>query len=339
MKIKLGNIAYAVVQMVGNKTNGEGVAFSSEKINLCDIKNILFELFDKSLKYDDLKRLDFVGGVQLNPVYNFVSSIFEDENSFIQEANNLATYLYQQSLHPSIKNGEFYVMKINDCIVDGDKVDAVGLFKSELHDTVLKVVNNSNGIQIIPENGMSLKKLDKGCVVFNKNRNDGYVVAVLDSNTHDANYWTDAFLHAVSYKDSYHDTMNYIDFCKGFMASETMETVCKADKAIMMNKTIETLKSSEELDFSSFVNQAFGEKMKGQIDAFKEDYELSQTKLPDTILPSKAAVKKQATTKITTIKLDKNFDIKVKGVKALLEQGYDENRGMKYYKLYYEEEK
>ena len=47
----------------------------------------------------------------------------------------------------------------------------------------------------------------------------------------------------------------------------------------------------------------------------------------------------QATTKITTIKLDKNFDIKVKGVKALLEQGYDENRGMKYYKLYYEEEK
>ena len=170
MKIKLGNIAYAVVQMVGNKTNGEGVAFSSEKINLCDIKNILFELFDKSLKYDDLKRLDFVGGVQLNPVYNFVSSIFEDENSFIQEANNLATYLYQQSLHPSIKNGEFYVMKINDCIVDGDKVDAVGLFKSELHDTVLKVINNSNGIQIIPENGMSLKKLDKGCVVFNKRR-------------------------------------------------------------------------------------------------------------------------------------------------------------------------
>ena len=58
-----------------------------------------------------------------------------------------------------------------------------------------------------------------------------------------------------------------------------------------------------------------------------------------TILPSKAAVKKQATTKITTIKLDKNFDIKVKGVKDLLEQGYDENRGMKYYKLYYEEEK
>lgn len=325
--------------MVGNKTNGEGVAFSSQKIELSEIKDILFDLLDKSLKYDDLKHLDFVGGVQLNPVYNFVSSIFADENSFIQEANNLATYLYQQSLHPSIRNGEFYVMKINDCIVNGDKVDAVGLFKSELHDTVLKVVNNNNGIQIVPENGMSLKKLDKGCVVFNKNRNDGYVVAVLDSNTHDANYWTEAFLHAVSYKDSYHDTMNYIDFCKGFMASNTMETVCKADKAIIMNKVLESLKSSKELDFSSFVYQAFGEKMKVQIDAFKENYELFQTKLPDTILPSQAAVKKQTITKITTIKLDKNFDIKVKGVKDLLEQGYDEIRGMNYYKLYYKQEK
>lgn len=89
MKIKLGNIVYAVVQMVGNKTNGEGVAFSSEKIDLSEIKDILFELFDKSLKYDDLKRLDFVGGVQLNPVYNFVSSIFEDENSFIPQIRNL----------------------------------------------------------------------------------------------------------------------------------------------------------------------------------------------------------------------------------------------------------
>ena len=34
MKIKLGNITYAVVQMVGNKSKGDGVAFSSEKVDL-----------------------------------------------------------------------------------------------------------------------------------------------------------------------------------------------------------------------------------------------------------------------------------------------------------------
>lgn len=339
MKIKLGNITYAVVQMVGNKSKGDGVAFSSEKVDLSRIKDFLFDLFDKSLKYDDLKRLDFVGSVKLNPVYNFVSSIFDDETSFIQEANNLATYLYQQSLHPSIKNGEFYVMKIQGCIVDGDMVDAVGLFKSELHDTVLKVVNNSNGIQIVPEKGMSLKKLDKGCVVFNKNRDNGYIVAVLDSNSLDANYWTDAFLHAVSCKDSYHDTMNYINICKEFLVSDTMDVVCKADKAIMMNKAMNSLKYSKELDFLPFVNNVFGKKVEEQVVKFKEEYELSQPKLSDTILPSETALKKNSTTNLTTIKLDKNFDIKVKSVCELLEQGYDAKRGMKYYKLYYEVER
>ena len=135
-----------------------------------------------------------------------------------------------------------------------------------------------------------------------------------------------------------YDTMNYISFCKDFIASENMDMVCKADKAIMMNKAIELLKSSSNLDFSSFVNLAFGEKIKEQVAAFKEGYELSQAKLTDTIFPSMAALKKKSTTKITTIKLDKNFVIKVRGVKELLEQGYDEKRGMKYYKIYFEEE-
>ena len=84
MNVILGDILYAVVQMVGNKSKGEGLAFSSEKIDLKETKEFLFNLFDKSMKYDELKRLDFVGGVQLNPVYKFVSSIFDDESCFVE---------------------------------------------------------------------------------------------------------------------------------------------------------------------------------------------------------------------------------------------------------------
>lgn len=340
MKIKLGNISCAVVQMVGNKSNGDGVSFSSEKIDLSETKDILFALLDKSLKFDDMKHLDFVGGVQLNPVYNFISSIFDDDTSFVKEANNLATYLYQQSLHPSIKNGEFYVMKIEDCTIDGEIVEAIGLFKSEIHDAVLKAIEGVNGIQLILEKGMSLKKLDKGCVIFNKNRKDGFVVAVLDNNNHDANYWTDAFLHAVPCKDSYHDTMNYIDFCKELVTSDTMEDICKADKAIMLNKAMDVLQKSNDLDFESFIDKSFGSELKAQIVSFREEYEDEhQMKLANNILASSIALKKKAVSKFTTIKLDKNFDIKVKGNRDLLEQGYDEKRAMNYYKLYYSEER
>ena len=36
---------------------------------------------------------------------------------------------------------------------------------------------------------------------------------------------------------------------------------------------------------------------------------------------------------------DGNFDIKIHGGEQFIEQGYDEERGMKYYKLYYREER
>lgn len=340
MKIKLGDIAYAVVQMVGNKSNGEGVSFSSEKIEASETMDMLLDLLEKSLKYDDIKHLDFIGGVQLNPVYNFVSSIFDDEASFIKEANNLASYLYQQSLHPSISNGEFYVMKINNCFIDGELVEAIGLFKSELHDVVLKAVNGSNGIHIVPEKGMSLKKLDKGCVIFNKDREEGYVVAVLDANSHDANYWTDAFLHALPCKDSYHNTMNYINFCKELVASDVMAHECKAEKAILLNKAMDVLQASDDLDFESFVGKSFGSEQKEQIVSFRDDYEEKHhVRLENSVSVSSAALKRKALSKFTIIKLDKNFDIKVKGDSTLLEHGYDETRGMNYYKLFYEQEK
>ena len=42
---------------------------------------------------------------------------------------------------------------------------------------------------------------------------------------------------------------------------------------------------------------------------------------------------------MTTIKLDNNFDIKIHGGEQLIEQGYDKEKGMKFYKLYFHEEK
>ncbi len=340
MDIKLGNILYAVVQIVGNKTNGDGVSFSSEKIDLSGVKEFIFQLLDKSFKYEEMKHFDFVGGVQLNPVYNFVTSIFENEKSFVKEAHKLATYLYQQSLHPSIKNGEFYVVKITDCIVDDKKVDAVGLFKSEIHETILKTISGDNGMQIVPEKGMSLKKLNKGCIIFNMERENGYLLSVLDTNSHDAKYWTDAFLHAVPCNDGYHETMNYINFCKEFVSSDAMENTPKAERAILINKAVDFLGNADNLDFTTFIHKLFGSEMNDNIVAFKEHYEqIHNVELKENIQPSKDALKKNIAPALTTIKLDNNFEIKIKGCCHLLGHGYDKERGLKYYKMYYNKEK
>lgn len=41
---------------------------------------------------------------------------------------------------------------------------------------------------------------------------------------------------------------------------------------------------------------------------------------------------------MTTFKLDENFDVNIHGGEQFIERGYDEERGMKYYKLFFNEE-
>ncbi len=47
-------------------------------------------------------------------------------------------------------------------------------------DTFLKIVMNQNTYQLVGESGINIKKLDKACIVFNVNRDNGYKVCILD---------------------------------------------------------------------------------------------------------------------------------------------------------------
>lgn len=54
---------------------------------------------------------------------------------------------------------------------------------------------------------------------------------------------------------------------------------------------------------------------------------------------SSQAVRKKNVGAMTTIRLDKNFVIHIHGGEQLIEQGYDKDKGMRYYTLYFTEEK
>lgn len=61
--------------------------------------------------------------------------------------------------------------------------------------------------------------------------------------------------------------------------------------------------------------------------------------LEENFKPEPLALKKLSFGNLTNIKLDDNFGISIRGGENLLEKGYDEEKGMKYYKLYFKEEK
>jgi hypothetical protein len=71
-------------------------------------------------------------------------------------------------------------------VVDGEVCEAIGLFKSENKDTYIKVFNQQDAFEVSADNGVNINKLDKGCIVFNTEKDKGYKLVFID-NTNNTN--------------------------------------------------------------------------------------------------------------------------------------------------------
>ena len=101
----------------------------------------------------------------------------------------ITTHLFEQSNHPHIKNGEVYVTYLTGLSIDNNVVDAIGIFKSELTADFLQFEEKGTQLDMILQQGINLSKLDKGCLIFNYKKDEGYKILTVDSNRYDARYW------------------------------------------------------------------------------------------------------------------------------------------------------
>ena len=323
-----------MVQRVGNKSNEDGVSFSDSLCQLDGVEEYLLEVINASFKFDDWRQFYYIDDLELNPAYRFVSKIFENESAIIKQANNLARHLYEQSIHPNIKIGEFYVVLLEGCEVDGVETNAIGLFKSELHETVLTVKMENNRLVLSPEIGMSLKKLEKGCIVFNVEKEKGYKVVVVDNtlSNKDAHYWVDNFLHVRNCDDDYHQTERLTEMCKKFV--EKVSEQSAVDGAIIAKKATELLKSVEKLTVDNLPELLCqNDEQKVEFAAYRKSFEEENGALNDEVVLVKKAVNYKPVTRMNTLRVGDEFDVKVLNPEARMEQGSDDKG--KFWKLYY----
>jgi len=329
---------------VGNKIADERYILSSKIIEVeKNLKDLLTHYFVSSFKSQEYFNFHHESDLKYNEVYGFVSEIFDNPETLFEQSVNLAKHLYEQSVHPKIKGGEFYTVYFKDCIVDGITTDAVGLFKSENKDTFLKVYPSGDGFEIESEKGVNINKLDKGCLIFNTEKENGYIVAVVDNTNKgaEAQYWINDFLHVRPRKDEYYNTQNILSLCKNFVTKELSQQgdVSKADQVDFLNKSVQFFKEKESFDMVEFVNEVIEKPtLIESFNNYKKDFQKDrEIDLSDNFVISESAVKKQARSIKSIIKLDKNFHIYVHGHRELIEQGVDE-AGRKFYKIYYSEE-
>jgi hypothetical protein len=342
-------LAELSIHRIGNKAQDEFYVLSDQSLQIQDqlLKDLLLQYFlTPYAKVNEIYRFTHPNNdLNLNEVFHFATAIFENGETFHDNSKQLAKYLYEISSHPKIKSGELYVAFFENVQIEGELLDAIGIFKSETKETYLKVYPEQAGFGLsYEEEAINISKLDKGCLIFKTEKEEGYKVAVIDQTNRstEAVYWKDEFLKLKVRNDNYNQTNNVLGVYKSFVTEKLDENfdMTKADKIDLLNKSMKYFKEKESFDLEEFSNEVIANKE--GIESFKnykKSYEDEfDTTIADSFDISGAAVKKQAKAFKSVLKLDKNFHIYIHGDKELIEKGFDEGKSMSYYKVYFKEE-
>ena len=331
------------VHLIGNRSKDEELRLSNKNTLIADevteqyIKEYFFSSFNFDLSYQFAHESD----VNLNELYVYATSIFQSHDSLIEQSINIAKHLYEVSTHPNIKKGELYVAYIENCEIDGIKTNTIGIFKSETKDFYLNVKPGQNTFNINYKKGVNTKKLDKGCLIFDYGQMRPQRIFIVDTNHNDALYWKNNFLKVEELQDEYTNTTKILNTCRKFIRENP--DLEKTSKISFLNNSVQYFESHDKFAFDNFTDFACEDK--NHYKAFKsyiEENDLSDN-FNNSFEISKKAVSVVKKKIKNFIKLDSDIEIKIpskiSSVEQIIEQGYDTKKQMKYYKIYYTNEK
>lgn len=341
MKIKIGKVSHMIVHYVGNKNREEGVSFSEKELDYSEVSSDLATMLAKSFDTKEPYHFFFESSLNLNPIYTFVKTIFEDVTRFQEQSVFIAKILYEKTTHPMTRPGELSVIYLSDCNLDGKQMDAIAILKTENKQAAIEYVHTENGYEIKKSEVISLSKVEKGCIVFNANSEMGYTVFSVDKKSKgiQSKYWKDEFLHIQSDETSYSQTKKLLNSCKAFI-SENCCDQSKVEKAELISKIKDTLSHSEDIKvmvFSEDIFRDFG--LNREFESYLSSKNNSSSIASKNIKIDNNVVKRKSSLPKTTLYLDSNFEISILGGQDKMVQGFDEAAGLHYYKLYYQKEK
>ncbi|MEG6584680.1 nucleoid-associated protein [Dendrosporobacter sp. 1207_IL3150] len=343
-----------VIHKVGNKLKDEGIVISPELYQITDgdVEELLMKYFLSSFREKVLYKFFHETDIHLNEIYMYAAQAFISPDTFYSQSINMLKHLYEKSSHPQIKGGEFYVVYFSGCVINEQQTDAIGIFKTERKENYLKIANSRNSFSVGSDIGINIKKLDKGCIIFNSESVDGFRVAIVDNvnkgGNNEALYWKEEFLRLSDVQNNYFHTKNCLDMCQDF-ADTIYGPVYQADKkdrVVFMNEAISYFSNNNEFNLEDFAHNVV--KKPELIEQFKEHkqlYDINQgIDQAESFSISGPAVKTVRRKFNNLIKLDTEIEIRIKTAAAevtadeFIERGFDEQKGMYFYKVYFNDE-
>ena len=336
------------IHKVGNKSRNETMFLSSEPYRLSDeITPLIKEFFLKPFREKEENYFQFAHDVDIdyNEMFKLASDIFNKPGNFHDNSRKITQHLFEQSNHPHIKSGEVYVAYLSNLSIDNNVVDAIGIFKSEIHNDFFEVNENESRLELKLKQGISLDKLDKGCIIFNYKKEDGYKILSVDSNRYDTRYWLEHFLSVDAFHDENFITKKYLKFCQDFAKEVVLPAEDKKEEVMFMNRSVNYFGKNDDFVEQNFLNEVIDNPdLMSEFKNYKADKGEKYSIEDVSTFPISNSAVSDARKKIkNVINLDTNITIKLdfinpESAEKFIEKGWDEEKQMYYYLVYFNKE-
>lgn len=336
-----------VLAKVGNPQRDEPLQTSKEVFKISeDDRATLTPLFLKPFKNLIGHRFHHHSSLDKHEMNNCVKAIFASSMGLLEKGCDIAQRLYSKSNHPNIKAGDLCITLIDDIEVDGEMKRGLCILKAESMVPFISITTHDGDLQLSTEQGINPERIDKGCLILDHLPEKGYYSLTFDRSGEDTRFWVREFLGLQAVPDAAFLTNAYAG-----MAVEFLEKAKPADDESPPWDTCNTARDALNYfdDREHFDLQEFEEKVLKTPEAVtrfaehRSRVEEEQGQPLETSFEISQKDVSKAKKRIgTVLKLDTGIEIHVKPSfsdqdKPVLERGFDEERGMKFIKVFFNE--
>ncbi len=341
-----------VLAKVGHPQRDEPLQTSKEVFKISeDDQMTLAAIFLKPFKNLTPHRFSHHSALAQHEMNSCAAAVFASEDGLLEKGCDIAKRLYSKSNHPNIKSGDLCISLVKDIELDGVFIQGLCILKSESVVPFLSISTRGGDLELHTEQGINPEKIDKGCLILNHLETKGYYVLTFDRSGTDSRFWVRDFLGVIPIPDSPFLTNQYANMAVAFMEKEKKEKPAAADDAPPWDASnaardaITYFEEKEKFNITEFEEEVLKTpEAKAKFAEHRNQIEEEQgQKLDDSFEISKKDVTKAKKKIRTAMKLDTGVDIKLKPALAakpekVLEHGFDEERKMKFIKIYFNED-
>ena len=274
-----------------------------------------------------------------NVVYQTVIRLLGNAD-FVDCSHDIFRHLQSALNNPQIKEGDVFVAHLSDILIDNTFYDGLGIYKIDQKSEFIETYIDENGdIQFAVKTGFLSNKIDKACLIVMA---ETMPICYAIDKSKETKSWQQDFLGLIPRPNAYTQSKAAVAAFESFVKEELPRKVqlTKDEQISLINKMSGLMRNAESINLPEAVKEVCGGD-ENIVTIFRDYCRVYEEKEKVDLSGAFKIDNKAVTThkRLRTIRLDDSAEICLLKTGPFLERGFDEKRGMSYYKLFFSQEK